>query len=291
MKKVLKSLYSIFPFKKELFSLLKFFWVPPPSIYRHLHFKAKFNVKVSSTEQFKIQHYGYEIENEIFWKGVQNGWEKQSLSLWIPLSRKAKVVVDVGANTGIYSLITKAVNPAAKVYAFEPVKRVYQKLCENNNLNGYDIETVEKAASNFTGHATIYDQATEHTYSVTVNKNLNAANAQTVIAEIATLTLKEFIDNNAISQIDLMKIDVETHEPEVLEGMGIYLEKFQPTLLIEILNDEVGERIMKLTKDLNYLYFNIDENNGFRRVDIITHSDYYNFLLCKNDVAKYLKLI
>lgn len=90
MKQLLKSLYSVFPFKKQLFSVIKTFWTPPTSIYRHLHFKAPFNVTIAPNEQFKMQHYGFEIENEVFWKGVQNGWEKQSLSLWIPLSRKQK---------------------------------------------------------------------------------------------------------------------------------------------------------------------------------------------------------
>lgn len=291
MKKLLKSIYSLVPFKKQMFSVIKTFWTPPSSIYSHLHFKAPFDVKISDKEQFKMHHFGYEIENEIFWKGLQNGWEKQSLSLWIPLSRKAKVVVDIGANTGIYSLITKAVNPSAKVYAFEPVKRVYQKLCENNKLNGFDIHSIEKAASNFTGEATIYDQATEHTYSVTVNKNMNTGNAQIVTSTIETLTLKDFIESNKISHIDLMKIDVETHEPEVLEGMDIYLKKFQPTLLIEILNDEVGDKVRQLVSGINYLYFNIDENNGIRQVTDITKSDYYNYLLCSREVALELKLL
>lgn len=168
---------------------------------------------------------------------------------------------------------------------------MYQKLCENNKLNGFNIQTVEKAASNFTGQVTIYDQATEHTYSVTVNRNLNEADANVVRATINTITLEEFIEANAITHIDLIKIDVETHEPEVLEGMGSYLKKFQPTILIEALNDEVADRVMKQISGLDYLYFNIDENNGIRQVDIITHSDYYNFLLCTHKVAKELSVL
>ena len=39
-----------------------------------------------------------------------------------------------------------------------------------------------------------------------------------------------------------MKIDVETHEPAVLKGMGEYLRSFRPTMLIELLNDEVAQQ-------------------------------------------------
>lgn len=45
-----------------------------------------------------------------------------------------------------------------------------------------------------------------------------------------------------------MKIDVETHEPEVLEGVGEYLKKFRPSLLIEILDDEITAKVQNITQ-------------------------------------------
>ncbi len=36
-----------------------------------------------------------------------------------------------------------------------------------------------------------------------------------------------------------MKIDVETHEPEVMEGFAEYYLKFKPIILIEVLNDQI----------------------------------------------------
>ena len=93
-----------------------------------------------------------------------------------------------------------------------------------------------------------------------------------------------------VKKIDLIKIDVETHEPEVLEGFSDYLSLYRPNMIIEVLNDEVGEKINKLVDGMNYLFFNIDENNGIRKVDKITKSDYYNYLLCNADTAKNLGL-
>ena len=68
------------------------------------------------------------------------------------------------------------------------------------------------------------------------------------------------------------------HEPEVIEGFEEYLKKFKPTLLIEILNDEVADKLKYLFRELDYLYFNIDERKGVKQVAEISKSDYYNFL-------------
>lgn len=139
MKSVLKSIYGLLPFKGPLYKMLRKAWAPPESIYRHLHFKGVFTVPVDSSHSFRMMHYGYQIENEVFWAGLDGGWEKVSFGLWIKLCRNSKVIVDVGANTGVFALIARALNRQASVYAFEPVKRVFEKLESNNRLNGLQV--------------------------------------------------------------------------------------------------------------------------------------------------------
>ncbi|SKC48896.1 FkbM family methyltransferase [Ohtaekwangia koreensis] len=291
MKLLLKKIYNFIPFKLTLFSALRLLWKPPASIYQHLHFTGVFNVVVEEAKSFKIKHYGYQIENEIFWEGLTSGWEKESINLWIKLCKDAEVIFDLGANTGVYSLIAKTLNPNSKVYAFEPVERVFKKFQENISLNQFDIVSVEKAVSNSNGTATIYDTASEHIYSVTVNKNLASSDTHVIETKINTVTLNSFFKENNITKADLFKIDVETHEPEVLEGFSDYLFQCRPTILIEILTDEVGEKIDTIFKGSGYLYFNINENGGIRQVDKITKSDYYNYLLCSQAIASKLGLL
>ena len=127
-------------------------------------------------------------------------------------------------------------------------------------------------------------------YSVAVNKNISGLD-NTIPTKIKTKKLSTFIKEQNINQIDLIKIDVETHEPEVLEGMEEFLKLFKPTLLIEVLNDEIGAKIQNIIKDIDYLYFNIDEVNKPKKVSKIVKSDYYNYLICAPDVAQKLKLI
>jgi FkbM family methyltransferase len=290
MKKLLKALYHVIPFKRELFLLLRKVWRPQESIYKHLHFIGVISVPVDNTRSFKIKHYGYQVENEIFWAGLTGGWEKESLKLWIRLCAQSSVIFDIGANTGVYSLIAKTVNPKAQVFAFEPVKRVFQKLQYNVALNDDNIQTIEAAVSNQDGTALIYDTDAEHTYSVTVGKNMQGRGTAVIETKIKTITLHSFIQNNNLGKIDLMKVDVETHEPEVLEGFGKYLAAFRPTILIEILDDVVGAKVQELVKDLGYLYFNIDETHSIRQTDAIGKSDYFNYLLCLPPVAEQLRL-
>ncbi len=159
-------------------------------------------------------------------------------------------------------------------------------------MNDYDIVCFECAISDSDGTATIYDTPTEHVYSVTVNKNLSAENIEVIPTEIKVRRLDSLIEEMKIEKIDLIKIDVETHEPEVLEGFGKYLDVFKPTMLIEVLNDEVGEKIEALIEGKDYLYFNLDEkSDSIRKVERITKSDYYNYLICSREIGKEIKLL
>jgi FkbM family methyltransferase len=294
MKSALKKVYKALPFKQEMFSLVKKVWSPGPDIFRHLYFNGQFKVDVDSSHSFFIRHFGYQIENEIFWCGLNDAWEKTSIRLWQKAVKRAGVIFDIGANTGLYALVAKSLNPNSRVIAFEPVKRVYSRLLENNQLNNYDIECFELAASNADGEAIIYDLPTEHILSVTVNQNHKSPEIVEVAipTTINIIRLDTFINKQKLERVDLMKIDVERHEVEVLEGMGSFLEKFRPAMLIEILENEIGEKVESLISDKDYLYFRIDDENG--TVNLMEHiriEKDCNFFLCDKNTAKELMLL
>jgi FkbM family methyltransferase len=158
-------------------------------------------------------------------------------------------------------------------------------------MNNFNIKTFQTGVSNYDGEATIYDLPTEHTYSVTVNKNLNASHLKVDTATIPVTRLSTFIAQQRLPKIDLIKIDVETHEPEVLEGMGEYLKQNRPTMLIEVLSDEIGLRLEKQLEGLGYVYFNIDEVNPPQRVMHINTSKHFNYLICSEQMAEKLALL
>jgi len=209
----------------------------PHFIYEHLHFKGRFKVKIE--DFFYINHYGYCLENDLFWRRLS-----KEMQIWARLCKKAKVILDIGANTGVFSLIAKTVNPQAKIYAFEPISRIAKRFRENCELNNFDIPCFEIAISNYDGKGKIYDRLTENPYSSTVNRD-PFPNDPSVIKEIELKKLSTFIEENNL-KIDLMKIDTDTHEFEVLEGMGEYLYSMKPSMIIEVLKDK--ERIERILK-------------------------------------------
>ena len=272
MKEVLKSVYRSIPLKKQTFSAIKTFWIPSKDVYKHLHFKGPFKVDLGAGQHFYINNNNSEIENDIFWEGLDKCWEKVSLKLWMQLCPNAEVIFDVGAYTGMYSLAAKCLNPGCEVYTFEPSEDTYNKLVGNNRLNSYDIHCENLGVSDRDGKVEI-----EGIYQE--NKFVNS------------VALDNYIEQNNITRLDLIKIDVEKHEPQVLKGFEKSLNKFKPTMLIESLTDDIGKQIQKYVKDLGYLYFNIDEDNGVRQVHEIRKSDYYNYLLCNEETAKSLNLL
>ena len=59
-----------------------------------------------------------------------------------------------------------------------------------------------------------------------------------------------------------------------------------------MLNVEIAEKLSIIFDGMDYLYFNIDDkNNSIQRVEVITKSDHWNFLLCNEKIAKNLGLI
>lgn len=290
MKHALKKLYRNIPLKKELFSFIKSFGTPPPSVYKYFIFWDKFKVKVKD-KHFWLNHYGLYIENEIFWGGLTgSNFEKLSMQLWIELCTSASCVMDIGANTGIYALVTKTLNPQAKVYAFEPIPRTYNKLVENVKANNFDVTCESIALSDEDGQFSIFDPDTEHNNLATLNPDVASKNNLSRQIPVVTRKLSTYIREHHIKKIDLIKIDVEGHEPNVLEGMEEYLDLMKPTLLIEINSDEMGAQIESLLKGKGYLYFNIDEKS---RIDLVPHlvkSYHNNYLICSRQVAECLKI-
>jgi hypothetical protein len=136
----------------------------------------------------------------------------------------------------------------------------------------------------------IYDIDADHEYGASLRQQHSEGFTNTA-TEVQTITLDRFVEENGIGRIDLMKIDVEHYEPEVLEGFTNYISRFKPSMLIEILADETGNRVQKLVEGLGYLYFSINENEGLKRKGTMTKSEGFNYLLCSEETATSLQLL
>lgn len=261
----------------------------PQRIYRHLHFQGAVDVSIDHTHHFQMRHFGYQVENDLFWSGYGNGWEATSLRLWAALAARSGQILDIGANTGVYSLAAKAMNVDARVIAFEPLARIAARLRENVALNGLDVEVIEAGVSDSSGKSTIFDPDIEHAYSASLNPDMLSGIENVRKTEISVVRIDDFAAERGGSSIDLVKLDVEKHEIAVLEGFGKIIARDCPSFLLEILGPEYGAEVKRFFKGLDYAFFAIEEGKCVRKVEQLGATP-GNHLLCQRSLAHALGL-
>lgn len=167
----------------------------------------------------------------------------------IHLPRRA-VVLDVGANIGLFSLFIHAEAEDARIYAFEPAPAMFDLLRRNVAAHGiaarlFDvgISDRERVAPftfypNSTGMSSFRADLTEekHVLRTILERqreqgmdgmdaimgqidDLLDARFQARTFEVRLRRLSDIIRENEISRVDLMKVDVQKCELEVLEGI------------------------------------------------------------------------
>ncbi len=288
----IKPLYDIIPFKNHMFQVLKSMGYKG-KLRKYLYFEGNFSFRLNG-EKIKMYNPGYlsDIENQIFWNGIENGWEKNSIRVWNELSKRANVIVDIGANTGIFSLLSLKLNQNARVISFEPMAFIAEKFKRNLELNNLNYELHNFALSDTESVVEVFSESMNNSYTISIDNNNVKGNANDYYKlEMQTKRFDKFIEEHNVKEINLMKIDVERHEPMVLEGMGKYLKEMKPDILIEIQTEEIAKRIQELVDGVDYLFFNIDDLGDIRQTEKIQKSDYLNYLICSKESAKMLKLI
>lgn len=284
IKKILKFfLYNIAG--KPLYLLIRPFYVPPEIWRRRLRFRGRFRVKTYDGRKFLLYNNAFHLENHIFWLGLDRySWERMTRRIWTKLCRHSDNILDVGANSGIYALLAKVYNTASLVIAFEPQPNVFQVLCRNNQLNGYDIRCEQLALSDEEGRLPFYNYGpdtftTENTMGGSLNREWITREMDSIPVEVRKL--ESYIDENSLEAVDLMKIDVGTLESEVLKGYGRYLKEHCPAIILEIRNREIGRKIETLIPPDIYSIYSIDEKRGMLEIQNLGEEpENQNYLLC-----------
>ena len=152
----------------------------------------------------------------------RDNWPEKSLVDWCAevFAKSDKLFLDIGAHVGSYSW--SLASKFRHVHAFEPNREVYNALCANSLLKGvsHRITTHCLGLSNGAGKKDYYVRSQDgggNGFSY-----LGAARDQltpTCVLETRTL------DSYGFEDVGFMKIDVEGHEIEVLEGALATLEK------------------------------------------------------------------
>jgi len=191
---------------------------------------------------------------------------------WIETCKGRRVVFDVGAHVGFYSIPASfVVDKSGKVIAFEPADINYSLLLKHKKLNGLKNLYVYKCVVGESSKSNVIFYETN--LPVGLPRKIPIKGYKKVYK--SQISLDDFsVSKDLIPEV--MKIDVEGAELEVLKGASYILEKYHPVLflsihpnLIRYYNSSV-EDLVGFLKKYNYRIY----NSSGCIVEKIVHGEY-----------------
>ena len=223
-------------------------------------------------------------------RAIKKNYEKE-LSIISSFKNPKKDAVDVGVYRGIYSY--KLSKEFKHVYSFEPNPLIYPYLKKNLTKIIKNMSLQNLAISDNNGEInlkipsrrkSIFKTNYEELYKLgcaTIHKQNKIQNYNSF--KVKKIKLDDILKNKDISFI---KIDVEGHEKEVINGSKNIIINNRPTLLVEIeerhSNYPVNETI-KFINNLGYNSFYAKNNNLYKTNDLIDINSENNFIFLPNN--------
>ena len=159
-------------------------------------------------------------------------------------------IIDVGANIGVVSIGISQVVPYTEFICFELNKSSANIV--GQNLTKCDIpHTVYNVAlSDFDGECGAI--LTNNHQNCKLNKDISDTTVET-----------KRLDFYGFDNVTLIKIDVEGHELEVLNGAIQTIQKNKPVILLEYHQEANSEKIFQIINDLEYEWISIEPDSQF----------------------------
>jgi FkbM family methyltransferase len=173
------------------------------------------------------------------------GWEYEAdvIRVFRTFLTQQSVVLDVGANYGLYTaLAASIVRRFGRLYAFEGNPQVFKSLqrtiIANQLFHNTNVTVVNLLVSDKSGRGVLHYRADE------LGGGRMSGVGQ-VCVEVDMTTIDDFLPDDLA--VDLVKIDVEGHEPAVIRGMERTIARspnirliieFVDTLLVDALKPD-----------------------------------------------------
>jgi FkbM family methyltransferase len=196
-------------------------------------------------------------------------FEPHCLEIMRRLIGKGDVVIDVGANVGLYTIeASRLVGDVGRVLAVEPVPQHVESLRRSLDANHMsNVEVMVTAAGDSSGTAALGRGENSNLGMYSVGHGTPRDRMEVTLSRI-----DDIVQQRGLSKVDLVKLDIEGAEYRALCGMLETLASHKPTLLIE-LNEEAMARcettslaVKDMLRDLGYRGWRVSRR-GLQRLD------------------------
>ncbi|MFM9881768.1 MAG: FkbM family methyltransferase [Burkholderiales bacterium] len=226
------------------------------------------NVELPWHENTRIRTpLGNDLNRCVF---VSGSFEPNELTLMRDLLEPGMVVIDAGANEGLFTLVAaKKVGSEGHVYAFEPSPRERAILEANVALNQLTNTTVlPQALAEMVGEATLTIAENEHAGQNTLGKFIYEVVKGVGSIQIFTQTIDNLVRTKGLDRVDFIKADIEGAEAKMLRGALRTLRVHRPMLLLEISDQSLRSQgsseaaLHELLRGNNYQLHEFDPATG-----------------------------
>jgi len=259
------------------------------AVIKHLHRVGKVECKLPNGRVLKLWSRGDDwISNQIYWRGW-NGFESEVVPLFFRLASKSRTTLDVGSYVGLFSLLAAHANPKGRIYAFEPMPRIFKRLKRNVSLNRLrNVQCTHSAVGETEGEAVFFHIADGLPSSSSLSNEFMQDHMQgkekVLNSIVSVITLDRFVEENKIPSVDLMKIDTETTEPQVMRGMIKTLQRDHPHIVCEVLpGHRVEGALMEILLPLGYRFYLLTNEGAIPHEKIEAHPQWRNYFFTTLD--------
>jgi FkbM family methyltransferase len=196
---------------------------------------------------------GDRVAAPLYWTGLRS-WESETFSAFVPLARIGRGVLDIGAYTGVFTLVAATVNKTVRVIAFEPNPVRFQTLVRNLERNAVmdRCTPLPVAVGRADGRARLFVPSQDDSMATLDSQESATAGAS---VEVDVVSPDSVVP--AGLAVDLVKIDVEGHEDEVLTALLPRLMRDRPAVICEFLGDRPHDQAEAVLNRLGYLRWHL----------------------------------
>jgi FkbM family methyltransferase len=176
-----------------------------------------------------------EVAKELYWGGGRRPKREDdfAVELFATIAKRSDFVLDVGAYTGLFTLVSSLVNERAHVHAFEFVPDVYRALFDNCVRNDIlDRVTLHHVGMGEAGRVvTVPARSPGSALPSFYSSRLFFAQG----TRIRFVSLDALPERPIPGASVLMKVDVEGTENDIFRNGQRFLADFHPDILCEVL--------------------------------------------------------